>query len=78
VPVTSGTVSGGNASANYTLPGSTPSAVYTIQAAYSGTTNLLTSSDNPHPGGKRRHDHDGGQCRATFNVANQTVRSRRP
>jgi hypothetical protein len=36
-PVVSGTVSGGNASANYTLPGGTAPDDYTIGAVYSGT-----------------------------------------
>ena len=47
-PVTSGTVGGGAASATFVLPASTASGSYTITAAYSGTTNLSTSSDNTH------------------------------
>ena len=45
-PVISGTVSGGNANANFTLPGGTPAGTYTILAAYSGGLRLQCSSDN--------------------------------
>ncbi|MGH9599094.1 MAG: choice-of-anchor Q domain-containing protein, partial [Terracidiphilus sp.] len=46
-PVT-GTVSGGSASANYTLPGDTTGGTYTIQAVYSGGASFAASSDNTH------------------------------
>src|SRR5262249_38679603 len=45
-PVTSGTVTNGNASASFTLPGGSPIGTYTIQADFSGNTNFLASSDN--------------------------------
>jgi CSLREA domain-containing protein len=43
----SGNVSNGSASANYTLPGGTQAGTYTIQAVYSGGT-LTGSSDSSH------------------------------
>ena len=43
---TSGTVSGGTASATLTIPGGTVGGSYAIQAVYSGTTNLSSSSDS--------------------------------
>ena len=43
--VTSGTVSGGNVSAQYVLPANTSTKVYTISAVYSGTANFASSSD---------------------------------
>jgi hypothetical protein len=46
--VTSGTVSGGAASANFTLPASTPAGTYTIQAVYNPGTDFTTSSDSTH------------------------------
>jgi hypothetical protein len=45
---TSGTVSGGNASVNYTLPAATAAKVYTIQAVYNPGTDFQTSSDTSH------------------------------
>ena len=45
---TSGTVTGGGASVNYTLPGGTPVGVYTIQAIYSGGGGYTGSSDSSH------------------------------
>ena len=47
-PVTSGTVTAGAASANFTLPGNTPIGTYAVHATYNGSTNFLTSSDNTH------------------------------
>ncbi len=47
-PVTSGTVSGGAANANYTLPTNTAAGTYSINAAYSGATGFDVSSDNSH------------------------------
>jgi hypothetical protein len=41
-------VTGGAASANYTLPGGTPDGTYTIQAVYTDTTNFAGSSDTSH------------------------------
>uniref|UniRef100_Q02CP8 Polymorphic membrane protein n=1 Tax=Solibacter usitatus (strain Ellin6076) TaxID=234267 RepID=Q02CP8_SOLUE len=48
LPVTSGTVTSGAASATFTLPGSTPIGSYSIHASYSGSTNFLSSNDNAH------------------------------
>ena len=45
---TSATVSNGSASASYTLPAATAAGTFTIQAVYSGTASLTTSSDNTH------------------------------
>jgi len=45
---TSGTVSSGAASVNYTLPAGTQAGTYTIQAVYSGSTDFAGSSDNSH------------------------------
>jgi len=45
---TSGTVSSGNASVNYTLPANTPIGTYTIQAVYNASTNFTTSTDTAH------------------------------
>jgi hypothetical protein len=47
-PATSGTVSGGNASATYTLPGATIAKNYTIQAIYNPGTGQATSTDATH------------------------------
>src|SRR5262249_45640648 len=47
-PVTSGTVSGGAASANFALPASTNAGSYTIQAVYNPGPNFTTSSDSTH------------------------------
>ncbi len=41
-------VSSGNAIANYTLPGGTVGAAYTIQAVYNGTVNFVGSNDASH------------------------------
>jgi hypothetical protein len=41
-------VSGGTANANYALPAGTPAGTYTIQAAYNGTVNFVTSTDTSH------------------------------
>jgi len=46
--VTTATVSNGAASVSYTLPAGTAAGTYTIQAVYSGTASLLTSSDSTH------------------------------
>jgi len=43
----SGTVSSSPVTVNYTLPAGTPAGSYSIQAAYSGSTNFATSSSNP-------------------------------
>jgi hypothetical protein len=43
-PVTSGTVSGGMASASFTVPAGTPVGLYTIQASYGGSTDYLAAS----------------------------------
>jgi Bacterial Ig-like domain (group 3) len=43
-PAVSGTVAVGNASANYSLPGGTSAATYTITAVYSGTADFTGSS----------------------------------
>jgi hypothetical protein len=48
VPVTSATVTAGAASANFTLPGGTAAAVYTIQAVYNAGTGFAGSSDSTH------------------------------
>jgi YVTN family beta-propeller protein len=45
-PVTSGTVSGGSANANFTIPGGTPALTYTITTAYGGGPDFVASSDN--------------------------------
>src|SRR5207253_2830016 len=45
-PVTSGLVTGGTASASFTLPGGTPAGSYQITTTYSGGTNFQGSSDN--------------------------------
>jgi len=45
-PVNSVTVNAGNASANYTLPGNTPTGTCTLLAAYSGGPDFNASSDN--------------------------------
>ncbi len=47
-PAVSGTVSGGNASATYTLPAGTAVGTYSIHAAYSGATGFAGSNDNLH------------------------------
>src|SRR5262249_26877863 len=47
-PVTSGTVSGGGASASYTLPGSEPAGACTIQAVYNPGPDYQGSSDATH------------------------------
>jgi len=47
-PVTSGAVSGGAASANYTLPGGTGVQTLTITAVYNGSANFATSTDATH------------------------------
>ena len=44
----SASVSGGSASANYTLPAGLAGGTYTIKAAYSGGTDFGTSSDSSH------------------------------
>jgi hypothetical protein len=46
--VTSAAVSNGSASVSYPLPAGTPAGTYTVQAVYSGTASLMTSSDNTH------------------------------
>jgi hypothetical protein len=46
--VTSPTVSGGAASAQYTLPAGTVAGAYTIVATYAGAIDFLDSSDNSH------------------------------
>jgi hypothetical protein len=46
--VTSGTVSNGNASVSFTLPGGTGAGTYTITATYNAGGNFATSSDNTH------------------------------
>ena len=46
--VTSTTVVNGTASVSYVLPAGTPAGTYIIQAAYSGTVSLSTSSDASH------------------------------
>jgi putative Ig domain-containing protein/dockerin type I repeat protein len=43
---TSGPVTGGSASANFSVPGGTPAATYSIHAMYSGTTTFFSSSDS--------------------------------
>ena len=43
---TSGTVSGGNASVNYSLPAGTGAGGYTIEAVYNAGTGFSTSSGN--------------------------------
>lgn len=49
LPATSGTVSAGAATANYSLPGNTPSGSYTIKAVYTPSSGTLAgSSDNTH------------------------------
>ena len=56
-PVTSSTITGGIATATYTLPGGTPLGKYTLVATYSGSANFQSSSDSsqvlsvnaPHP-----------------------------
>ena len=45
-PVTSGPVSGGNASVSFPVPGGTPAGPYGIQAVYSGTLGFGGSSDS--------------------------------
>jgi hypothetical protein len=47
-PVTSGALSGGRASAAYTLPAGTAAGTYTIQAVYNPGPDFLTSSDSAH------------------------------
>ena len=47
-PVTSGTVSGGIASATFILPANTAAGSYTITAAYNGASGFSGSSDNTH------------------------------
>jgi hypothetical protein len=47
-PVISGTVSSGAASVNYTLPGGTPTGVYTIQGTYNTGGGFAVSSDSSH------------------------------
>ena len=44
-PVTSGTVSGGAASATYTLPGNTAAGSYTVEAVYNPGASFTGSSD---------------------------------
>ena len=45
-PITSGTVSSGNANAAYTLPGGTPAGTYTIHAAYNASSDFNSSVDD--------------------------------
>ena len=47
-PVTSGTVTNGAASANYTLPGGTAAGAYTIVAVYNAGAGFVMSSDSTH------------------------------
>ena len=47
-PVTSGMVSGGDASANFTVPASLAANTYSIQASYTPGPDFLASSDNTH------------------------------
>ncbi len=47
-PVTSGTVSNGQATVAYTLPAGTPAGTYTIHASYSASQTFDTSNDNTH------------------------------
>lgn len=47
-PVTSGTVTNGAASANYTLPGGSNAGTYTVQAVYNGAGGFTGSSDSTH------------------------------
>src|SRR5439155_188903 len=46
--VSSGTLSGGNASATYVLPGGTAQATYSIHATYNPGADYTGSSDNTH------------------------------
>ncbi len=48
VPVSSSTVSGGAASANFSLPGGTAAGMYTIQAVYNAGADFTGSSDATH------------------------------
>ena len=48
VAVTSGTVTGGAASASYTLPAGTASQALVVEAVYSGAANFLGSTDTTH------------------------------
>jgi len=74
---TSGTVSNGAASAVLTIPAGQAAASYSIQAAYSGATNLNASSDNTKslviaaPAGTTTTA--AAAATATFNSATQTV-----
>jgi uncharacterized repeat protein (TIGR01451 family) len=47
-PVTSSTVSSGNASVTFVLPGNTPAGTYTIVATYNPGSDFTGSSDNAH------------------------------
>ena len=47
-PVTSGTVTNGNASVAYSLPAGTPVNTYTIVASFANTATYTSSSDNMH------------------------------
>jgi hypothetical protein len=48
LPVTSGTVSGGNATATFALPAGEPAGTYTIQAIYDPGPDYQASSDSTH------------------------------
>src|SRR5439155_770060 len=48
VSVTSGTVSGGNASATYVLPGGTAQGMYSIHGIYNPSVDYTGSIDNTH------------------------------
>ena len=71
---TSGTVTGGSAGVNYTLPAGTPIGTYTIQAAFNGSTDFVASSDSVHSlsitSGTTT---TGANATAPFSAANQPV-----
>ena len=73
--VTSGTVASGAASASFTLPGGTAAGSYTIKAAYSGTSNLLTSTDTTHTltVGSSATTTTASNATATFSESSQSV-----
>jgi hypothetical protein len=74
-PATSGTVSGGAASATYVLPGGTGQGTYSIHASYSGGGAFLASNDNTHTlsVGLGSTTTVAANATAPFSASNQTV-----
>jgi hypothetical protein len=74
-PATSGTVSGGVATASYSLPGGTSVQTLTITAVYDGSANFSASSDATHTltVGAASSTTAASNVTTTFSPSNQTV-----